>query len=299
MTVPVPDGGPRAEIEILRQRATYARERAARCAVRASTHEASFSTADPSQRKQHEQMRDLFLRAKSRHLISAEMHELLAARMAGRGTRTMTASGPVLMEAIAAQLGTASVLATLGSQSRVPVMVAASDDTARAAHELELVMAEGPATEASGGALVTAVGRNLLDRWPHYGPALAELGIHAVCAAPLGPPGVGIGALCAYDRVPAAPQRTATATKLMAEALTQVLLGSSRFAKPDDELAILGFLGASENLSVVQQAVGIVSVQCDCQVGDAADLLAARAFADGTSLAEVARQIVHGDLQFD
>ena len=231
--------------------------------------------------------------------MSAEIQELLAVRMEARRFRTETASGPVLMEAIAAQLGTASVLAALGSQNRVPVMVAASDKTARAAHELELVMAEGPATEASGGALVTAAGPNLLQRWPHFGPALAELGIHAVCAAPLGSPGVGIGALCAYDKVPAASERTATATKLVAEALTQVLLSTSRFGRPDDELAILGFLGASDNQAVIQQAVGMVTVQCDCQPEDAADLLAARAFADGASLAEVAAQIVHGEKRFD
>jgi hypothetical protein len=235
----------------------------------------------------------------SRHLMSAEIHELLAARMEAWLSRTETASGSVLMEAIATQLGTPSALATLVSQRRWLAIVAASDTTARAAHELELVMAEGPATEALRGAVVADVGTNLLDRWPLYGPALAELGIHAVCAAPLGPSRFGIGALCAYDKAPAAPQRTATATKLMAETLTEVLRGTSRFADPGEELAVLGFLDASDNQSVVQQAVGMVSVQCDCQPGDAADLLAAHAFADGASLLEVARQIVYGEMEFE
>jgi hypothetical protein len=201
------------------------------------------------------------------------------------------------MEAIAAQLGTVGVLATLGNQHRLLAMVAASDRTARAAHDLELVMAEGPATEALGGALVTASGPNLLHRWPRYGPALAELGIHAVCAAPLGPPHLGIGALCTYNTAPTVPQRTATATELMAEVLTQMLLRISRFAEPDGELAILGFLDASDNQSVVQQAVGMVSVQCECQPKDAADLLAARAFADDTPLLQVASQVVNGEIR--
>jgi hypothetical protein len=296
--VSAPDGGPRAEIESMRQRAASARERAARCEARASALEANLPAAGQPRQKQFRRMRDLFLRAMSQHLMSAEIHELLAARMETWLSPGDAASGSVLMEAIATQLGMASALATLGSQHACLAMTAASDRTARTAHELELVMAEGPATDALRGAQVAAVGTNLLDRWPHYGQAVAELGIHAVCAAPLGPSRVGIGALCAYDKAPAAPERSATATKLMAEALTEVLRGTSRLAKPGERLAILGFLDASDNQSVVEQAVGIVSVQCDCRPGDAADLLAARAFADGVSLPEVARQIVHGETRF-
>src|SRR5215469_5562396 len=187
---------------MLRERATLARERAARCAARASIHEAGLPTGEQSSQKWHEWMRNLFLRAMSQHLMSAEMHELLATRIEAWRSHTETGSGPGLVEVIAAQLGTASALATLSGHHSLPAMVVASDRTARAAHDLELVMAEGPATEASGGALVTEVGTTLVDRWPHYGPAVAELGIQAVCAAPLGTSRVGIGALCAYEKVP-------------------------------------------------------------------------------------------------
>jgi len=242
-------------------------------------------------------MRDLLERTASRHLMSAEMHEMLAARMESWLEGANIGGQPVLMAGIAAQLGTASAVATLGRQGRTPAMVATSDKTAQAAHDLEVIMGEGPAVDAANGTLVNAVGTTLLDQWPRYGPAVAELGIQAVCAAPLGPARTRIGTLCAYDRVPQAPQRIATATKLMADALTQMVLGLSESAEPPTDLAVLGFLDLADSQSVVQQAIGMVSVQFGCQPEDAADLLAARAFAESTPLLEVARQVVSGEVR--
>ena len=292
----LPDEKPRAAIEALRQRAELARERAALCEARAEFYEAGPLPEYEAAQKSRAAKRDLHRRLASRHLMSAQMHELLAVRLEAWHGRKDADIRPMVMDAIAGQLGMASALATVG-QHHALAMVAASDRTAQAAHDLELVVAEGPVTDAADGAVLTSVGANLVDRWPHYGPAVAELGIRAVCAAPLGSPTVGIGALCAYDTVPATPRRASTAMKLMADALSQMLLGGSALASPDEEMAILGFLDASDNRSIVLQAVGMVRVQCGCQLEDAADLLVARAFADGNSVPEVARQIVRGELQ--
>jgi hypothetical protein len=200
------------------------------------------------------------------------------------------------MGAVAARLGAASAVAALiGARSAVAV-VAASDATARTAYDLELVMAEGPATEAARGGLVMAAGPAILKRWSRYGPAVAELGIHAVCAVQLGPPQASLGALCAYDTGSGnVPLPTATACRVMADALTQMVLGAANSADTEDGSPIWVFPGGSADQSVIHQAVGMVSVQFGCEIDDAADLLAARAFAEGTTLREVAHQVIRGE----
>ncbi len=62
----------------------------------------------------------------------------------------------------------------------------------------------------------------------------------------------------------------------------------------DHEARIPGILDSSDCQSVVRQAVGMVSVQWGCGIKDAADLLTARAFADGRRLGDVAPDIVRG-----
>jgi hypothetical protein len=83
----------------------------------------------------------------------------------------------------------------------------------------------------------------------------------------------------------------------MAGALTQMLAGGSALDSPDEQTAIPALLDASNNQSVVPQAVGMVRDQCGCRLEDAADLLAARAFAEDMPLAEVARQVLSGEIQ--
>jgi hypothetical protein len=223
------------------------------------------------------------------------MHELLAVQLEAWQGRDDADGHPKVMEEIAAQLGMAGALATVGQHDAL-AMVAASDRTARAAHDLELVMAEGPVSDAASGAVLSSAGPNLADRWPRYGPAVADLGIRAVCAAPLGSNTVCIGALCAYNTDPSAPEHAPTETQLMADALTQMLLGGSVLASPGEEIAILGFLDPSDDQAVVLQAAAMVRVQCGCRLEDAVDLLLARAFAEGRPVPEVARQVAAGEL---
>lgn len=92
----------------------------------------------------------------------------------------------MVMQAVAAALGIPGATAVLHGRHREAVLVAASDATARAAHDLETALGEGAATAAMTGArLVHAAGRELPARWPRYGPAIGQIGIHAVTAAPL------------------------------------------------------------------------------------------------------------------
>jgi hypothetical protein len=78
----------------------------------------------------------------------------------------------------------------------------------------------------------------------------------------------------------------------MADTLTGILLGNSDIAGPDLKLGALGMLGDAGAQAVVHQAIGMISAQCGCGIEDAADLLAARAFADGWPVREIAEQVV-------
>jgi hypothetical protein len=288
----------RAQTISMRLRAAKERERADYCHARAERNEVRAATATESQRPTYRRLAGLYRGAQSRHLMAAELHELLAARLEHRRDGAAHGARSVLMSAVAEVLHSGSALATLGGPARGVAMVVASNATALACHELELVMAEGPVTDAAKGAPVAAAGPDLLDRWPRYGPAVAELGIHAVSAAPLGLAGVRLGTLSALDEKPEAPEGAAAAIGLMAEALTRILLGNSDIAGPDQDLAAALLLAEAETQAVVHQAMGMVSVQCCCGIEDAADLLAARAFADGQPLMEIAHQVVDGQQLF-
>ena len=191
------------------------------------------------------------------------------------------------MAAIASVLGASSALAVLHGQRHGAAVVGASDRTAQAAHDLELVMAEGPTLEAAQrGAPVTAAGTALAERWPRYGAAVTELGVHAVVAAPLGLPGARIGALCALGREPEMGDeagRPPDGRRVHPAAAA----AAGRPAAADDDSLVLSLFDGASYLAVVHQAAGMVSVQCDCSIEDAQDLLAMRAFAEGVPVAEI------------
>lgn len=237
----------------------------------------------------HVRLADLHRRAELRHLMSATIHE----RLADQGHE------PLIRE-LARLAGTSSVLAMLGSQAGAAAMVAVSDGTAHAAHDLELVLAEGPETDAFGGTgPVLVAGPALVSRWPMYGPAVAELGVQAVSAAPLGSGRATFGAVCAFGCAtacqPAEPQRMATATTLMADVLTGILLTESDNFPAGDGLGILEIFSDSDLQLPIHQAVGAISAQGGYSIADAGALLAARAFADGRPVSEVARQVLLGE----
>lgn len=297
--LPGADVNARAEIRALWQRVAAGRRRAARAASLAVRHETQAALAPESLLALHARMRDLYRQIEARHLAAVRVTELHAIRMERwlNGAHGQ-ASRPVFMAAVASALGTPSAAATWHGQRHASVVAAASDATARAAHELEIVLSEGPAADAAGGTPIAVAGASLLDRWPRYGPAVAELGVRAVTAAPLGPPGARLGALCAYAAEPVIRDGAAADTDRMAVALTQMVLLEARVPGSGQDGPVLPVFGADGYPAVVHQAAGMVSVQCGCGVDDAEDLLAARAFATSTPVEQIAVQVVRGETSF-
>lgn len=131
-------------------------------------------------------------------------------------------------------LGVRGATTTLRGHRHTAALVAASDATARAAHDLEIVLGEGPAvTAVAEGTSIELAGSALLARWPKYGPALAELGAQAVIAAPLREATECLGALCVYDDEPVIKGDVVAATDKIADSLTHTILRITLADGPD------------------------------------------------------------------
>jgi hypothetical protein len=236
-----------------------------------------------------------------RHLDSAGVLGLFALRVSGQKRSIGGVRTSALLAGISGLLGTPSALVTLRGAGGTGAL-AFSDDRARAAHNLESAMAEGPTLEVARlGSLVVASGNTIGGRWPRYGPAVADLGVKVVIASPLGRPAARLGAMCALGGDPALIDTAISTLDDVTTALTEMLLdGAKRPARPGCPVrAVMPPFGVLPQQDALHQAISMVSVQCECTTDDATDLIAARAFAEDLTVTDVARQVVAGELRLD
>ena len=108
------------------------------------------------------------------------------------------------------------------------VVVAVTDERARQLEELQFALGEGPCVEASGS------GRPVLEadlvvagpaRWPRFGAAVLDAGVHAVFAFPLRVGAIRVGVLDLYRDTPGQLTAVELAEALaFADAATEVVL---------------------------------------------------------------------------
>ncbi|NEB05834.1 ANTAR domain-containing protein [Streptomyces sp. SID13726] len=268
--------------------AAAARARSVRESNRAERHELLAQQAgDELLRDVHLRMAEVHRSTASCHLTAAHLQEDYVARLAGWAGRR-DAPRPPFMAGVAAACGTSSAALTLVGATLDQLAVAASDEPARAAQELEFLLGEGPARDATSQIRpVSASGAALIDRWPGYGPAVAELGISEVAAVPLSLAGTCVGALAVFDPAPGIIGSQGFTE--VAEALT-----TSMILSPHDAPVLYG---ETDPRDLVHQAAGMLSVQLGCPVPDALELIKAHAFTEGTSAESVATRITQGTLR--
>ena len=227
--------------------------------------------------------------AEALHRLVAEMARARADRLeAWLSDPCWPARRPRMLDVVAEVLGTPSASAILwfgrdGQWSRL----SASDSLAQAACEAEILTGQGPSTQAwrTGRSCATAA-VDVAARWPLY--AHAAPGAQAVVAAPLGPASGRLGAICAHYPAPGIGPSTVATTNAAAAAVTRLLLHQDNAGS---------LLARDTDLTIVYQAVGLISVRADCDLNDARSLLAARAFAAGVTLAEAAAAVLSGDFR--
>ena len=287
----------RAKIAELSERAAVERRRAARAAAIAAEYEARIDLPPASLRPLRIRMAALHRRLEVRHLESARLQELYASRLdIWTSGRDSTTAWPTFIDAIASAIGSRSAAVTLLTDDGIESVVAASDRTARLAHDVEFVMGEGPSHDVASTMLPLQVdGPALKQRWPRYGPVVAEYGVGSVISLPLRQePGGFLGALSVYDPTPAGAASVQAATIRVADALTHTVLNVPGSIADDDVPAVPMF-DEADFLATVHQAAGIVSATLACKMSDAVAMLRARSFADGMPVETLARRVIDGD----
>lgn len=276
----------------LRQRVAGELRRAARARAIALGYEARLAAGPESLRELRARMAALHRKTEERHQAVAALHETYAARMepwlAGKRDESLRSA---LMAAVATAIGVDSAIATVRGRHPSAVVAAASDAMARSAYDLEAVLGEGPATAVVAGcAPVRAGGADLIERWPLYGPAVAELGVRAVTAVPLLVPANCLGALCVYGAQEVISDEIAAAAGRFADVLTYTVLVHEHDSAD-------GLFSEADYQPEIHQASGMVSVRCGCRIDDAEAMLRARAFADGRPVELVARDVLRGQIR--
>ncbi len=243
-----------------------------------------------------QRMAELHRQIEARHLACARLHFLHALRLQRWHFGDRAALRPLFMTAVAMHLGVDSAAVTLIDPTGDEALVAASDSTARAAHDIELTVDEGPGHDVlDGQAFVTADSTELATRWPHYGPALTGLGMRSVVAVPLISSHL-LGALCGFSNRTVLRAEITTVAEKVADALANTVLLSASGNDPDGNPRGTLF-DEADYLAVLHQAVGMVAVQCSCDLDAARALLRARAFAEGVTITEIAHRVLQDGYQ--
>jgi hypothetical protein len=292
----VPDRADEARLDVLRRNEAIESRSAARAALAAAHHESLAATAEAEQLSQvHASAAARHREAEAIHLAAAGMAKSLADRLdTWLADPHPEVARPRMRAVVAELLGTLSATITIGCEGRTRVRVSASDATAQAALDAEKLAGQGPAAEAcSTGRPSAAADKELAERWPLFAPAAAVLGVRAVIAAPLGTPAARLGTICGYYPEPVAAAADIAGAGRIGAALTRVVLNSASI------MGLAAVFGPEGDLIVVHQAAGMVSAQAGCSIGDAHDLLAARAYAEGAAVVQIAARVIDGETRFD
>jgi hypothetical protein len=173
------------------------------------------------------------------------------------------------------------------------VSLCASDDSAGNLMDLEMILGEGPAVDASQGIAVEVADLLNTDvpRWGTYGPEAVALGARAVFGYPIQLGAARFGALSLYRARPGPLDAGQSSDGyLMASVLGRVILTTQAGGSRD---TLMGELDKSSIFDFrVHQAAGMISVQGAMSVKDALVTLRAHAFAIGCQLGELADRVV-------
>jgi ANTAR domain len=192
----------------------------------------------------------------------------------------------------------ASVTAVSGPAVREPL--SATGELSARLEELMFTTGEGPGAEdfMFGSPMLIPDLEQVTERWPGFVPAAVAAGARALFAFPLQAGTIRVGVLSLYRAQPGplTPQRLADAL-VFADIALQLLLDAAAGIS-----GLAGYQpldGLSDSRVEVYQATGMISVQLGVTLEEALVRLRAHAFAVGTPLDDVARDVVRRLLRFD
>lgn len=199
-----------------------------------------------------------------------------------------------LSRAATAILGADGAAITLCYTESTRITICATDEIAAKLEDLQDVLREGPGPDAySTGRMVrVALGDRAARRWPAFAAAAhAELGPVAISAIPI-QPGIDVLGVLTLYQLPARPLRKEpTVAQFVADTLGAALLRDGGLQEDMGN-------GPWSIQAQVHQAAGMVIAQLGVGPDDALALLRAHAYADGASMATIARAVVERRLDF-
>src|SRR6476469_1176742 len=180
-------------------------------------------------------------------------------------------------------------------------VVAATDGQARQLEELQFALGEGPCVEASGSGKPVLRPNLAADgsaRWPRFGAAALEAGVHAMFAFPLRVGAIRVGVLDLYRDTPGPLSALELADALaFADAATVVVLHLQEHDEHGDVDTAL--TGPIESQAHVHQATGMITIQLGISLAEALLRLPTHAYAARRTVSAVAADVVGRRLHFD
>ncbi|WIV57842.1 GAF and ANTAR domain-containing protein [Amycolatopsis nalaikhensis] len=227
----------------------------------------------------------------------AEILSVIAARGDGQGALPARLCAECLSTLPVSGVGVALMTADGPSG----VVLAATDGRARQLEELQFALGEGPCVEAS------CSGRPVLQpdvtvagsaRWPRFGAAVVDAGVHAIFAFPLRVGAIRVGVLDLYRDTPGPLSALDLADALaFADAATVVVL---HLQDHDEHGGVNSALtGPIDSQAVIHQATGMITIQLGVSLAEAMLRLRAHAYATGRTVSAVAADVVDRQLYFD
>ncbi|MEU4624800.1 GAF domain-containing protein [Actinoplanes sp. NPDC023801] len=180
---------------------------------------------------------------------------------------------------------------------------AASDPASEHVEELQFLLGEGPCLDAFDRRQPVLIA-DLADevtRWPVYAPEVHDRGVRAVFAFPLQIGAARLGVFDVFrDQAGRLSEQHLTDALCFADVAVEALLDRQR-----EDTGTLGgpaydsVIDGVGNRAELFQAQGMVMVQIQGSITDAAARIRAYAYAENRSLGDVARDIVARNLRFE
>ena len=178
-----------------------------------------------------------------------------------------------------------------------PVTVHATNAVATAIEDLQMTLGEGPCVEVgtSGSAVMVADlhdrSTKVHERWPAFRDEAERLGVRALFAFPLRVGPVALGVVDLYRATPGPLSKAQLSSTFTAvDSIGRHLLmadDTDQSAEPEQSFEL-----------VVHQAAGVVMMQLDSSIEEALVRLRASAYAAGRPVADLAQDVVRGDIRF-
>ncbi|MCI3276749.1 GAF and ANTAR domain-containing protein [Streptomyces cylindrosporus] len=235
----------------------------------------------------------------SRAEVRLRVVEVLSA--AARGADTHQAPEALCRACVGLLPVTGASVSISGSAPAVRATWCASDRIAAQLAEAQYTLGDGPCQTALSEA-TPVLAADLAEgpdsrRWPVFAHQAVELGVRAVFSLPLGVGGPPIGTLDLYRDRPGGLSGSELAIALWTrDAVTFAVMNlhprrNDGEQRPGDEVASWVEAAEAEH-SEVHQAIGMVMVQLRVDPEEALDRMRARAFVQGRTVTEVARDVV-------